>query len=73
VQVLHQGRAEAPSGGELARLTRAFRDRLEPLGYAPVKLRGAMRQSLVMFDKGVRTLSEARRERERLDRVVFAD
>lgn len=63
-----------PAGAkDFARLTRAFQDRLEPLGYARVKIRSPKKLLFAVFDKEVRTLAGARRERARLDRVLFGD
>ena len=73
VQVLQPHRNASPHQRELARLTRAVKDRLEPLGYAPLKVRGPKRPPIAMFEKAVRGLAVARRERERLDRVLFGD
>jgi hypothetical protein len=59
---------------EFAEVQRTMRRRLAPLGYRPSVLRGDKApQDFAMFDKRVDTLSEARRERSRLDRVLFGD
>ncbi len=58
---------------DFARLTRAVRQRLGPLGYRPLRLRGRMNTHFAVFEKRVDTLSIARRERARLDSVVFGD
>jgi hypothetical protein len=75
VQLFPKKSSEPASGKEFLRLTRAFRERLEPLGYAAVKLRlrGPKRPLFAVFEKSVPGLSGARRERERLDRVLFGN
>ncbi len=55
------------------RVTRVYREQLEPLGYARIKRRGLNGPRFAVFDKDLRTISEARRERARLDRVLFGD
>ena len=73
VQLFEPHRNASPDPKELARLTRAVSDRLEPLGYAPLKVRGPKRPPIAMFEKAVRGLAVARRERGRLDKVLFGD
>jgi hypothetical protein len=73
VQIFRKEPDEAIDDKGLDRLTRAFRDHLEPHGYAPVKIRGARRPLFAVFEKKIRTFSDARRERRRLDRVLFGD
>ena len=65
-------RIESVDPAEVGRLLLALRERLEPLGYTPIEGRGPRRISPIV-DKAVRSLPEARRERARLDRVLFGD
>jgi hypothetical protein len=65
---------------DFVRSTRAARQRLTPLGYRAFKvlgpkypLPGTEGPSYALFTKRVGTLAEARRERARLDRVIFGD
>ena len=75
VQLVRKKSSDPASGKEFSRLTRAFRERLEPLGYTTVKLRfgGPKRPLFAVLEKGVRTLSGARRERWRIDRILFGN
>jgi hypothetical protein len=73
VQLFERRPGESMTDEEFGRLDRAFRNRLKPLGYVAVKLREPRAQHLAVLDKGVRTLPGARRERERLDRLLFGD
>jgi hypothetical protein len=74
VQLFKLGtRRPATMDDDFARLTRAVRNRLSPLGYRALKLRGAKSPHFAVFEKRVDTLSIARRERARLDEVVFGD
>jgi hypothetical protein len=73
VQLFERDPGDPAGARDFARLARAFQDRLEPLGYARVKIRGPKKFLFAVFDKEVRTLAGARRERARLDRVLFGD
>ena len=73
MQLFQPHRNASPDPKELARLTRAVSDRLEPLGYASLKVRGPKRPPFVMFERAIRGLAVARRERGRLDTVLFGD
>jgi len=65
---------KAPRATEFATLERTLRTRLAPLGYSGVVVHGANESAIfATFDKRVDTLAAARRERARLDRVLFGD
>jgi hypothetical protein len=75
VQLVQKQADESIDSSAFARIARQFRDRLAPIGYVAFKLRGQGRRAprLAVLDKGVRTLAGARRERGRLDRILFCD
>lgn len=74
VQLFKLGtRGRATMDDDFARLTHAVQSRLGPLGYRALRLRGRKKPHYAVFEKRVDTLSIARRERARLDRVVFGD
>lgn len=52
---------------------RAFRAGLAPLRYRAVKLRGPKKPQFAVFEKSLPTLAASRRERAKLDRVLFGD
>jgi hypothetical protein len=73
VQLFQKPSRRRSRDDDFASLARAFRDHLAPLGYSAVKFRGSKEPHVALFEKRVGTLSEARRERRRLDRYVFGD
>ena len=73
VHLFERRPGESMTDEEFGRLDRAFRGRFEPFGYLAVKFRGHRARHFAVLDKAVRTLSGVRRERERLDRLLFGD
>jgi hypothetical protein len=73
VHLFQKGRQNLAKGDDFATLTGAARDHLAPFGYRAVKLLGPKRPPYAVFSKRVVSLSEARRERKRLDKDVFRD
>jgi hypothetical protein len=73
VHLFPTGRWKAPSDNDFSRLTRAAQRQLGPFGYRTVKLHRPKGRLYAVFTKRVGTLSEARRERVRLDRIIFGD
>lgn len=70
VQIYSRGRV-VRRGPVLARIRRALRDELEPLGFR--EMRPIPPQPFVMVEKDAATRAIAKRERSRLDRAIFAD
>ena len=71
---LFPARRSNPRGDEgFASLESVFRERLGSLGYRQVDVRTKMGPRFAVFEKRVQTLSAARRERQRLDRVLFGE
>ncbi len=66
-------RSDAAAEAEREQLSQRVREILEPLGYTLMRFTGRPQQSLIMLEKDVSTLAAARRERKRLDRVLFGD
>ena len=73
VQLFKRGPRRPASADAFARLLRAAVSTLAPLGYRPVKLQELRKRLFAVFEKRVDTLSIARRERTRLDAVLFGD
>jgi hypothetical protein len=73
VQLFRKGTDEPHKAAELARLKRVCGDRLAPLGYRTDSVRGHNEPLVALFEKRVASLSAARRERSRLDHVLFSD
>jgi hypothetical protein len=71
---LYRKPSSKSGAAEFAKAQRAIRNRLAPLGYRAVALRGEKVPPLwAIFEKRVSAPSDARRERSRLDRVLFGD
>jgi hypothetical protein len=74
VQVFSKSSSTNVDSDELARLTRAFRSQLSPLGYKTTKINWTnKRPQFAVFEKRLPTLAVARRERSVLDRALFGD
>jgi hypothetical protein len=72
VQIFSKSRSRSVDSGELARLTRAARSRLAPLGYRTLEIKRG-HPPIAMFNKEFATLATARRARRDLDRALFGD
>jgi hypothetical protein len=74
VQVFTRSPTREVDSDELARVTRAFRSQLAPLGYRSPDITWLeKRPRFAVFEKGLPTLAAARRERSTLDRALFGD
>jgi hypothetical protein len=75
VQLFWKGASKTSTSTEFPKLERTLRRRLAPLGYREIALHGPNKPPpfLAIFEKRVTTLSEACRERARLDRLLFGD
>jgi hypothetical protein len=73
VHLYKKGPRRRADNDTFAHLTRKISDLLGPIGYRSVKLNGLRNRLYAVWDKRLPSLSTARRERARLDRVVFGD
>ena len=74
VQLFNRHPSKTYTATEFVKLKRALHNRLAPLGYRAIGPHSVNKPPLfAFFDKHVDTLAAARRERARLDRVLFGD
>jgi hypothetical protein len=74
VQVFPKSSSKKVDSDELARLTRAVRSQLSPLGYKTAKINWPRKPpQFVVFEKSFPTLAVGSRERSALDRALFGD
>ena len=71
VQLYPANPRHPPDDAAVATATRALRALLRPFGYRLLKFSGRNPPKLVMMEKAVRNIAGARRERHRIDRVIF--
>lgn len=74
VQLFRRPGRSPATVGEFERLRRAMRDLLGPHGYRYLKVRYVREEppyEMINFDKAVKSLADGRRERARIDRLVF--
>ena len=71
VQLYPRHSKNPPNDDDLTSAACALRRTLRSFGYHSLKITGRNAPKLVMMEKAVKTIAEARRERRRIDRLIF--